>query len=289
MHNPNVGNQLLGQQLAEANTQKAVDLSQISWKDTDFLFQFGLTEQNVLDYFSRSPFYDPASVPEQLKMQARFTEHLSENKMDRSAMTGVDYIATSLSLQPSLFVVTSIFRKKNRQPDILQGYYILEGTIYQSPDLFSLIGSRLYSSLQIASDALAIGTISSDFDFEKGFSWKQSFDETKKNDDDESDLENEDDLTRDKNEKNLDSMSVQDESAVQSIAETSTVNDKFNSKRLKKSKSKSDEKVAMDPTETSLILGSSRQDTQRANFMIQELDHDIKNILDQTMSPFFKK
>ena len=51
-----------------------VPKTDVSFKDTVFLQQFGLGEHNALDYFSTSQFYDPSCINEQIKMQARFNE-----------------------------------------------------------------------------------------------------------------------------------------------------------------------------------------------------------------------
>lgn len=273
--------------------QGGVDLSQISWKDTDFLQQFGLGPHNVLDYFGRSPFYDPASIPEQLKMQARFTEHLSEGAMDRSQMAGIDYVATPLSEQPSLFVVTSIVRRKARQPDVSQGFYILEGTIYKSPDLFTLLGSRLFSSMQLAGDALALGSMGAEFTLERGHLWKQEFDSG-----------NDDDGDNNGNSKTVD-IAVDDGVEGAKTDDNSTISnegeeeDKFDVKRAKNGK---EDTQNTDPTEGNnedededdsgeedvkgLVLGSTPADTHHAGIMSQVVDNALRGVLDRTMKGF---
>ncbi|KAJ3275363.1 hypothetical protein HDV01_000655 [Terramyces sp. JEL0728] len=50
------------------------ELTSVSFKDTAFLQAFGLHELNIIEYFSKSQFYDVSCIDEQLKMQARFND-----------------------------------------------------------------------------------------------------------------------------------------------------------------------------------------------------------------------
>lgn len=59
-----------------------INLTEINFKDPLFL-QRGLTEHNVLEYFSLSPFYDKSCINEQINMQARFN-HLEAHLIDRT-------------------------------------------------------------------------------------------------------------------------------------------------------------------------------------------------------------
>ncbi|TPX70466.1 hypothetical protein CcCBS67573_g06552 [Chytriomyces confervae] len=117
----------------------------VSFKDTEFLQMFGLNHDNVLDYFKLSPqFYDKRCINESLAMQKRFN---SLSDLDHRNMTGIEYARHSYSYNPSLFVINKYYRHSPDKLDLLAVYYIVEGTIYQSPDLFTLLSNRLLTSL----------------------------------------------------------------------------------------------------------------------------------------------
>ncbi|KAJ3192328.1 hypothetical protein HK101_006723 [Irineochytrium annulatum] len=48
------------------------DLTQVSFKDPSFLQLYGLSEQNVLQYFCLSQFFDKKSINGELAMQTKF-------------------------------------------------------------------------------------------------------------------------------------------------------------------------------------------------------------------------
>ncbi|TPX56425.1 hypothetical protein SpCBS45565_g08419 [Spizellomyces sp. 'palustris'] len=132
-------------------TMEDQDLTQISWRDPAFLQHFGLGEHNVMDYFAMSEFYDKSSINEQLRMQARFNELQTSQLDKRSAyfMTGIDYelLYAIVNVQPSLFVITKGMRRSPNHVDLLAAYYILDGTVYQTPDLHTLVSNRILTSL----------------------------------------------------------------------------------------------------------------------------------------------
>lgn len=45
--------------------------------------QYGLNLSNVMEYFTKSPFYDPTSIHGQLRMQARFNYYTTYNNASR--------------------------------------------------------------------------------------------------------------------------------------------------------------------------------------------------------------
>ncbi|KAJ3183983.1 Mediator of RNA polymerase II transcription subunit 6 [Gaertneriomyces sp. JEL0708] len=123
------------------------DLTHVSWKDTGFLQMFGLNEQNIMDYFARSPFYDLSCINEQLRMQSMHNQHLSAEQLDKRQMTGIDYELLYAIPQSGLFVITVGNRRSPTQVDTIGAYYVIEGTVYQSPDLYTLLSNRIYTSL----------------------------------------------------------------------------------------------------------------------------------------------
>lgn len=111
-----------------------------SFKDTIFLESYGLTPWNVLDYFSKSQFYDSSCINEQLKMQQRF----NTLNVNDEGLLGSSYELWYYS--ESLFVIKKLEKSLNSTK--LTGiYYIVQGTIYQAPTLAQVLKSRLRTSL----------------------------------------------------------------------------------------------------------------------------------------------
>ncbi|KAJ3328089.1 Mediator of RNA polymerase II transcription subunit 6 [Blyttiomyces sp. JEL0837] len=151
------------------------DLTTVSFKDTTFLQLFGLHEHNALQYFALSPqFYDKNSINERIAMQTRFNQ-LEAAQLDFRAMTGIEYSLGYFTYQPSLFVINKHYRHSPTKTDLLAVYYIVEGSIYQAPDLFSLISNRLLTSIHHVSTAFSNISNEARFDPSSGYRW--SFEE----------------------------------------------------------------------------------------------------------------
>ena len=111
-----------------------------SFNDTVWLQSFPLNEQTVLHYFALSPFYDAACNNERLKMQRLELDRLK-------TMRGLEYEIVTRPLPPtapcSLFLIRKQRRSSPHQVKPLALYYILDGTIYQAPNLHAILTSRL--------------------------------------------------------------------------------------------------------------------------------------------------
>ncbi|KAJ3104980.1 Serine/threonine-protein kinase plk1 [Physocladia obscura] len=138
----------------------------ISFKNTQYLEQHGLSHHNALHYFQQCPqFYDKSCINEQIQMQARFNslnpEDLDAMKKD---MIGIEYVLHEFSYNPSLFII----RKYNRVRD-------RKGTIYQSPDLFMLLSNRVLTSLHHVKTAFT--SISQEYRFQPARPYHWGFEE----------------------------------------------------------------------------------------------------------------
>jgi mediator of RNA polymerase II transcription subunit 6 len=98
------------------------------------LQSFGLNKHNVLDYFYCSPFYDKNSNNEVIKMQ-----HLDYNLL--AGMTGLEYVLESDF--ENLFVISKRKRFSPNNWEVVSYYYILNNTIYQCPDIRSVLDARI--------------------------------------------------------------------------------------------------------------------------------------------------
>lgn len=116
-----------------------VDDYNASFRDTVWLQSFPLTAQTVLHYFALSPFYDRSCNNERLKMQRLGLEQLKN-------MRGVEYeLLPNLAQQlpQQLFLIRKQRRSSRNQVEPLAVYYVLDGTVYQAPNIHAMLTSRL--------------------------------------------------------------------------------------------------------------------------------------------------
>lgn len=122
---------------------------------------FPLTAASVLDYFALSQFYDRTCTNEQLRMQTRFTAAAGGPAAPHTArledMVGTEY-AVSRAAPPRLFVLHRRQRHGPAEAEVTASYYVLDGTVYQAPDLLSLLRCRLATSLTYLRDAVDMGS-----------------------------------------------------------------------------------------------------------------------------------
>jgi len=135
----------------------------ISWQDPRWVPI--LNKDNVLDYFSErsNPFYNRTCNNETIKMQRLSLQHL-EN------MVGLEYILLHHQ-DPVLFVIRKQHRQSPKQVTTLADYYIIAGTVYQAPDLGSVINSRLMTTLHHMESAFTKTLERATYHPAKGYSW----------------------------------------------------------------------------------------------------------------------
>ena len=106
----------------------------LSFMDASWLQTYGLSRENVLDYFYISPFYDLNSNNQLLRAQRVDTSHLL-------SMIGLEFVLDTnlLAHEPTLYLIKKQYRKSAHQVDILEVYYVMEGIIYQSPCFIHLL------------------------------------------------------------------------------------------------------------------------------------------------------
>jgi mediator of RNA polymerase II transcription subunit 6 len=115
-------------------------------KDQIYLYNNALDENNVLDYFSKSPFYEKNSINEQCKLQ----------KIDfqkRTGFTGIEFNVEKGSVK-DLFIISKSFRKNHKESFVICYFYVFKGTIYQSPDVYSIITNNIESIANNFSDIM---------------------------------------------------------------------------------------------------------------------------------------
>lgn len=140
----------------------------IEWRNDQWLFEFGgLTPENVLEYFSLSPFWDSSSNNAVLRMQTQFNQLSIETKLKE--MVGVEF--TLASHQDNLFIIAKSKRLSPTRAIPQTLYYILDGNTYECPNLYSLLSTRLLTSIKQTQDAFRLARSHAHFDPTLGYSY----------------------------------------------------------------------------------------------------------------------
>lgn len=117
----------------------STNLLGMSWQD--HVMAPHINRDNVLDYFSQRSncFYDVTCNNEICKMQKMGLQKIQ-------TMIGIEYVLIHHQ-EPILYIIRKQKRLSPRQVQTLADYYIIAGTVYQSPDLGSIVNSRLMTTL----------------------------------------------------------------------------------------------------------------------------------------------
>lgn len=113
-----------------------------------------LNEHNVMAYFATSPFFDRRSNNEQIRMQniANGAQNLiggmgaKQEEQELKRFTGLEFVLVHAQA-PSCFVIQKRWRTSPTDTTTLSAYYIINDSIYQAPDMYSLLASRLQSTV----------------------------------------------------------------------------------------------------------------------------------------------
>eukprot|EP00262_Sarcandra_glabra_P007042 TRINITY_DN19610_c0_g1_i1.p1 TRINITY_DN19610_c0_g1~~TRINITY_DN19610_c0_g1_i1.p1 ORF type:complete len:281 (-),score=31.95 TRINITY_DN19610_c0_g1_i1:246-1088(-) len=124
------------------------DMTGICFRDQLWLNSYPLDRNLVFDYFALSPFYDWSCNNEQLRMQS--IHPLDVSHLEK--MTGNEY-ALSEVMEPHLFVIRKVKRDGPEKVTPMLTYYILDGSIYQAPQLCNVFASRIGRALYHISKA----------------------------------------------------------------------------------------------------------------------------------------
>ncbi|PWY98764.1 MED6-domain-containing protein [Testicularia cyperi] len=115
-----------------------------------------LNEHNVMAYFATSPFFDRRSNNEQIRMQniANGTQNLltgpppgaKPEHEELKRFTGLEFVLVHAK-PPSCFVIQKRWRTSPTETTPLAAYYVINDSIYQAPDLYSILATRLQSTV----------------------------------------------------------------------------------------------------------------------------------------------
>ncbi|KAJ3695856.1 hypothetical protein LUZ60_001233 [Juncus effusus] len=129
------------------------DMTGICFRDQLWLNTYPLDRNFVFDYFALSPFYDWTCNNEQLRSRAIHPLDLS----NLSKMTGVEFMLSEV-MEPHLFVIRKQKRDGPEKVIPMLAYYILDGSIYQAPQLGNVFAARIGRSLYHISKAFTIAS-----------------------------------------------------------------------------------------------------------------------------------
>ncbi|KAJ2824721.1 Mediator of RNA polymerase II transcription subunit 6 [Coemansia erecta] len=149
------------------------ELTGIEWRSDQWIGQFnGLRPDNILEYFSQSPFWDSSSNNAVLKMQTQFNA-LQTHSYDLKNMVGIEFSVTHQE-PPTLFVITKFRRSSPTKVTPIAVYYILDGNAYEAPSLHSIVSSRMLSSIKKVELALKVARKHAEFHPATGYSWAET-------------------------------------------------------------------------------------------------------------------
>lgn len=118
------------------------DMTGICFRDQLWLNTYPLDRNLVFDYFALSPFYDRTCNNEQLRINSIHPLDISH----LSKMTGIEYMLTEV-VEPNLFVIRKQKRDSPEKVMPMLTYYVLDGSIYQAPQLCSVFSARIGRAL----------------------------------------------------------------------------------------------------------------------------------------------
>ncbi|KAH7565401.1 hypothetical protein JRO89_XS09G0201800 [Xanthoceras sorbifolium] len=148
------------------------DMTGICFRDQLWLNSYPLDRNMVFDYFALSPFYDWTCNNEQLRMRSIHPLDISQLsyfielievmfpapeswiKMHNRhqtflfyrKMTGLEYMLSEV-MEPHLFVIRKQKRDSPEKVTPMLSYYILDGSIYQAPQLCNVFAARIGRAL----------------------------------------------------------------------------------------------------------------------------------------------
>ncbi|GME93248.1 unnamed protein product [Ambrosiozyma monospora] len=148
-------------------TSKDTKLDELQWRSPEWVNAFGLRTDNVLEYFSQSPFFDRTSNNQVLKMQNQFIDLNYMNRpykmllQDLKKMKGLEFIIAMVR-EPDFWIIRKQIRYSEVKTESVADYYIIGSSVYMAPLIHSILSSRLLStSLNLRNAVTLLQEISS--------------------------------------------------------------------------------------------------------------------------------
>ncbi|ANB13373.1 Med6p [Sugiyamaella lignohabitans] len=132
-------------------------LDEVQWRAPEWVQAFGgLRNDNVLEYFAQSPFYDRSSNNQVLKMQSQFNENLHGRHdlyQELQNMKGVEFVV-ALDREPEMWIIRKQNRLSPQEVRLLATYFVINENIFMAPSIYSVVSSRLLSTAHSLSKLL---------------------------------------------------------------------------------------------------------------------------------------
>uniref|UniRef100_A0A0N5BRK6 Mediator of RNA polymerase II transcription subunit 6 n=1 Tax=Strongyloides papillosus TaxID=174720 RepID=A0A0N5BRK6_STREA len=145
-----------------------------------------INADNVLNYFCdpANIFYDKSSCNAVLTMQMG-NQQLDNNYIQNQLinMTGIQYVL--VGIHHPLYIICKQVRNSPEEVTPHCYYYVMNGVVYQCPDMYSSIQCRLVSALHPMKKALTEVIDLCRFNVAKGYSWEFKNKPTKTSDEKE--------------------------------------------------------------------------------------------------------
>lgn len=113
-------------------------MNPIVFVDQSYISTTPLNSSNVLEYFSRSPFYDSSCTNEILKMQNQYRGITSFEGIEK--LNGMYY---ALEYSSDFLFIIRCSLNSNGVSNNLKFFYIIHGYIYEGPNANSLYKNRI--------------------------------------------------------------------------------------------------------------------------------------------------
>ena len=108
-----------------------------SFRYDAWLAAYPLNETSVLAYFEHSPFYDRGCINEQIKAQGLTPAAAAH-------LVGIEYVVRRTGFEPRLFLIERRERRGSGESTVPNAFWaVVEGTVFPTPDLGTLISGRV--------------------------------------------------------------------------------------------------------------------------------------------------
>lgn len=149
-------------------------LDEVQWKHPEWIQRNGLRTDNVLEYFSLSPFYDRSSNNQVLKMQSQYNElHSRGNDLysELQNMKGLEFVV-AIAQDPDLWVIRKQERISPKETRPISTYFVVGENIYMAPAVHTIIQNRILSIALSLNKALGIARNLPTFSPSHGYLYK---------------------------------------------------------------------------------------------------------------------
>ncbi|KAI8866320.1 hypothetical protein GQ42DRAFT_126262, partial [Ramicandelaber brevisporus] len=148
-------------------TLDAAKLTAIEWRSPEWLAMYGpLRRENVLDYFSLSPFWDTGCKNANLRMQMRVQLQQQQQQQQQQQMH------PGMPVHGAQFVIQKQQRTSAREPARpLAVFYVINDCIYMAPDLYSVVSNRIRSVANCVKTGFELASQAVEYSIADGYSW----------------------------------------------------------------------------------------------------------------------